>query len=289
MLKKSHTAPANRSRLYAFATGIGLVLSTLAGQPATAEPDGPSSVELAEVHAAVDQAGVNGVAWYTDAKAGKVVVTTDSTVSAADRRVIRDAAGDSADALVLERAGGVFRSLLGPGDPIYGPDYRCSVAFNVRKGDMRYLLTAGHCGEQVDTWYADGSKTKLVGPTISSAYPGNDYAIVQYDNTSLKQPGGFRAGRTHVGQEVTRDGSTTGAHSGTVTAINVTVKYVDGVTMREMIQADICSEPGDSGGPLYDGSTALGIASGGSGECPDGMSFYQPILEVLADYDVRLY
>jgi hypothetical protein len=43
-------------------------------------------------------------------------------------------------------------------------------------------------------------------------------------------------------------------------------------------------------GPLYAGSTALGITSGGDGACPsDGPTFYQPVLEALRDYDVWLY
>jgi hypothetical protein len=55
-------------------------------------------------------------------------------------------------------------------------------------------------------------------------------------------------------------------HSGTVTALNVTVRYQGGGTVRGMILTDVCAEPGDSGGPLYDGTKALGLTSGGSGD-----------------------
>jgi len=53
---------------------------------------------------------------------------------------------------------------------------------------------------------------------------------------------------------------------------------------------NICAEPGDSGGPLYAGSTALGITSGGSGNCRSGgVTFFQPVVEVLNRYGVRVY
>ncbi|MFD2791983.1 S1 family peptidase [Promicromonospora vindobonensis] len=286
--KQGHRS-AWRARLTALVAGVGLASALWAGPPAAAEPDRPSAADLAAVHAAVDQSGVDGVAWFTDAAIGKVVVTADSTVSAADRARIRDAAGDDPDALTIRRTDGVFRLLLDSGDGIYGPDTSCSVGFNVRGGGEYYLLTAGHCGDKEPTWYADSSETKRIGPTVDSVYPGNDYALVRYD-TSLKHPGGFSAGKAHVGQNAKRDGAASGEHSGSVTAINVTVKYEGGVTMREMIQADICAEPGDSGGALYSGSTALGITSGGSGDCSSGgTTFYQPILEVLREYDVRIY
>ena len=73
-----------------------------------------------------------------------------------------------------------------------------------------------------------------------------------------------------VGESVTRTGSTTGTHSGTVHALNVTVHYQGGGTVRGLIQTNVCAEPGDSGGPLYDGTKALGLTSGGSGDCKSG-------------------
>ncbi|MFI9255442.1 trypsin-like serine protease [Streptomyces sp. NPDC053069] len=52
-----------------------------------------------------------------------------------------------------------------------------------------------------------------------------------------------------------------------------------------MIQTTVCAEPGDSGGPLYDGTKALGITSGGSSDCTTGgTTFYQPVPEALSAY-----
>src|SRR5687768_16117623 len=104
-----HRTP--RAHLTALLVGLGLTASVLAGPPASAEPDGPTSAELAAVDAAVDQAAGPGVAWYTDPAAGKVVVTVDSTVSAAERQALRDAAGGDAGTLTLRRTDGVFTRL----------------------------------------------------------------------------------------------------------------------------------------------------------------------------------
>lgn len=284
------TRSAQRARLIALAAGLGLAASALAGPSATAAPDRPTAAELATVHAAVGRADVDGVAWYTDAVTGKVVVTADSTVSAAELAKVRTAAGAEEGALTVKRAPGVFKPLLASGDAIYGSGYRCSVGFNVRSGSQYYLLTAGHCGNDVPTWYTNSAQTTLVGATVGSSFPGNDYAIVRYDNTSLTHPGGFTAGNAYVGQRVTRDGSTTGVHSGTVTALNVSVNYQGSGTVRGMIQTTVCAEPGDSGGALYSGSVALGITSGGSGNCSSGgTTFFQPVTEALSAYGVSIY
>ncbi len=281
---------AKRARLIALTAGLGLAVSTLAGPAATAAPDKPTVAELAAVHAAVGKAAVDGVAWYTDAATGKVVVTADSTVTAAELNTVRKAAGADADDLTIKRANGVFKPLLGSGDAIYGSGYRCSLGFNVQSGGTYYFITAGHCGDVAPTWYTNSAQTTLIGPTVGSSFPGNDYAIVRYDNTSLSHPGGYTAGNAYVGQSVTRDGSTTGVHSGTVTALNVTVRYQGSGTVRGMIQTNVCAEPGDSGGALYSGSTALGITSGGSGNCSSGgTTFFQPVTEALSAYGVSIY
>ena len=60
--------------------------------------------------------------------------------------------------------------------------------------------------------------------------------------------------------------------------------------MSGMIQTNVCAEPGDSGGPLYDGTKALGITSGGSGNCRSGgTTFYQPVREAANVYGVTVY
>ena len=250
----------------------------------------PSAAQLSAISAAVARSGVDGIAWHTDTAAGKVVVTADSTVSAAEVATVKHSAGASADAIAVKHTRGVFRLLLSGGAAIYGGRYRCSLGFNVVQGSTYYFLTAGHCGKVAKTWYTNSSHTTLIGPTINYSFPGNDYALVRYDNTSLSHPGGFTVADAVVGEQVKRTGSTTGTHSGTVTALNVTVRYQGGGTVSGMIQTTVCAEPGDSGGPLYDGTKALGITSGGSGDCKSGgTTFYQPVPEAANAYGVTVY
>jgi streptogrisin B len=57
-----------------------------------------------------------------------------------------------------------------------------------------------------------------------------------------------------------------------------------------LIQTNVCAEPGDSGGPLYDGTKAIGLTSGGSGDCTTGgTTFFQPVTEALSAYGVSLF
>jgi streptogrisin B len=257
-----------------------------------ASPQEYSASQLSAMSNAVERSGVAGIAWYVDAAANRVVVTADRSVSSAEIATLRQAAGSNGGALGIQRAAGVFTPLLSAGDAIYGGRYRCSLGFNVVSGSTYYFLTAGHCGDLADTWYTNSSHTTLIGPTIASSFPGDDYALVRYDNTSLSHPGGFAVADAFVGEQVTRDGSTTGVHTGTVTALNVTVRYVGhpGGVVSGLIQTTVCAEPGDSGGPLYDGTRALGLTSGGSGDCTSGgTTFFQPVREAANAYGVTIY
>ncbi|PWU51481.1 serine protease [Micromonospora globispora] len=257
---------------------------------ATAAPQ-YSPGTLAAVNAAVDRSGVEGISWYTDAASGRVVVTADSSVSAAEIATLKRAAGANAGALRIERTSGVLSPLLSAGDAIYGGKYRCSLGFNVVSGSTYYFLTAGHCGSLASTWYTNSGHTTLIGPTIGYSFPGDDYALVRYDNTSLTHPGGFTLADAFVGESVTRDGSTTGVHTGKVTALNVSVRYVGhpGGTVSGLIETNVCAEGGDSGGPLYDGTKALGLTSGGSGDCTSGgITYFQPAREAANAYGVTI-
>lgn len=128
-----------------------------------------------------------------------------------------------------------------------------------------------------------------------SSFPGNDYGIIKYTGSVSHEGtvGGqdiTSAATPSVGQTVTRRGSTTGTHSGKVTALNATVNYGGGDVVSGLIQTTVCAEPGDSGGPLYSGSTALGLTSGGSGNCSSGgTTFFQPVTEALSAYGVSVY
>ncbi|MEU5837831.1 S1 family peptidase [Streptomyces diacarni] len=288
-----------RNRLIAVASGMAAAGALIAPATASAEAPTPhtwSASALDTASDAVRSADVAGTAWHVDKESGKLVVTADSRVSGAGLARIRRAAGEVAGAVEIERVEGTYRKYLSGGDAIYAGQYRCSLGFNVRKGGTYYFLTAGHCTEGGGNWYTDAGHSTLIGPTAGSSFPGNDYGLVRYSNSGVSHPGTVGsvditgAGDARVGQRVTRRGSTTGTHSGQVTGLNATVNYGGGDIVSGLIRTTVCAEPGDSGGPLYAGGTALGLTSGGSGDCSSGgTTFFQPVREALNAYGVSVY
>jgi streptogrisin B len=287
---------ARRTRLLAVATGLTAAAALAVPTASAEETQTFSTHQLTAASDAVLQADVPGTAWHVDQATGTLVVTADSTVSRAEIAKIKREAGTNAGALRIERTPGTFSKLISGGDAIYASSWRCSLGFNVRSGSTYYFLTAGHCTDGAGTWYTNSSRTTSIGPTTGSSFPGNDYGIVRYSNTSLSHPGTVggtditSAANATVGMSVTRRGSTTGTHSGTVTGLNATVNYGGGDIVYGMIRTNVCAEPGDSGGPLYSGSRAIGLTSGGSGNCSTGgTTFFQPVTEALSRYGVSVY
>ena len=277
-----------------FATAIAssvLLAAGVLGGPAQAAPNTAQQADSAA--SAVDATGIDGISWGHD-KQDRLVVTADSTVSRTELATLRQTMARYGDAVRVERTAGTFSPKVDAGDAIWGADsrylYRCSLGFNVVKNNTYYFLTAGHCAADVSTWYTDQNLNTLIGSDAGHSFPGNDYALVRYDNTALSHSGGYTAADAYVGEKVTRNGSTTGVHSGTVTALNVTVRYSHGGgTVNGLIQTTVCAEGGDSGGPLYDGNKAIGLTSGGSGDCTSGgTTFFQPVTEALSAYGVPL-
>jgi streptogrisin D len=255
-----------------------------------------SSTQLTGATAELDRtAKIPGTAWYVDPKTNQVVVEADSTVTGAKRDQFDAAVGRLGGIVRVTNTPGTLSTRISGGDAIYGGNSRCSLGFNVRSGSTYYFLTAGHCGNIASTWYANSSHSTVLGNTAGSSFPGNDYAIVRYASGIAAQPGAVgsqditAAGNAYVGQTVTRRGSTTGIHSGSVQALNATVNYAEG-SVSGLIRTTVCAEGGDSGGSLYAGSTALGLTSGGSGNCSSGgTTYFQPVTEALSVYGVSVY
>ena len=240
-------------------------------------------------------AKVPGTAWAVDPATNQVVVSVDDSVTGAKLAKVQSAAAKLGGAVRMQHVAGTFSTRISGGDAIYGGNARCSLGFNVRNSAGQFFfLTAGHCGNIASSWYSNSSHTTLIGTRRSSSFPGNDYSIITYAS-GISHPGTVgsvditSAGNAVVNQTVTRRGSTTGVHSGRVTATNATVNYAEG-TVTGMIQTTVCAEPGDSGGSLYAGSTALGLTSGGSGNCSSGgVTFFQPVTEPLGVFGVSVY
>ncbi|MCM2578692.1 S1 family peptidase [Streptomyces meridianus] len=173
----------------------------------------------------------------------------------------------------------------------------CRTSFNAASGSAHYILMPGHCTDGTTQWYADSARTVPIGPTVGSAFPGNDYGLVRYDNPEVFPVGTANgvditgAGNAYVGQTVMTRSSSTGTHSGTVTAVNQTVDFGGGDVVSGLIRTNLCNEPVTGGpGPATSGSMAIGIPVGGSGSCSTGMTtYYQPVTEALAAYGLTIY
>ncbi|MFL6075956.1 MAG: S1 family peptidase [Mycobacteriales bacterium] len=261
-----------------------------------------STAQLNGVAASLDSsARIPGTAWAQDPVTDKVVVSVDDTVTGARLDQVRAAVAKAGDAATLEHVSGTFSTRIAGGDAIWGGQYRCSLGFNVRNSSgTNFFLTAGHCGNVVSTWYSNSSHTAILGNTIHSTFPGHDYSIVQYSSSSTATKSGTvdlysgsqditSSATAFVGESVRRSGSTSHVHSGSVTATNATVNYQEG-TVTGMIRTNVCAEPGDSGGALFDGAKALGLTSGGSGDCTSGgTTFFQPVGPALSAYGVNVF
>ncbi|MFD9870876.1 S1 family peptidase [Streptomyces niveus] len=287
------TGTNRRARLLAVASGFVTAVA-LAAPSAVAAPAPEvkaTASQLADASSAVLEADVAGTAWYTDAKTGKIVVTIDSTVSKAELAEVKSALADSKADLTVNRTNGKFSPLIAGGEAITTGGSRCSLGFNVRVGSVNHALTAGHCTNISASW--------SIGTRTGTSFPNNDYGIIRHSNQAAADGrvylynGTYReitgAANASVGQSVQRSGSTTGLRSGSVTGLNATVNYGSSGIVYGMIQTNVCAEPGDSGGALFSGNTALGLTSGGSGNCSvGGTTFYQPVTEALSVYGATI-
>ncbi|MEV5613413.1 S1 family peptidase [Streptomyces sp. NPDC052225] len=236
-------------------------------------------------------ATIPGTSWATDPATNKVVVTADRTVKGAAWDKLNQVVDGLGGKVELKRSQGEFKPLIAGGDAITGGGGRCSLGFNVVKDGQPYFITAGHCTEAISSW--SDSSGQQIGTNEQSSFPDNDFGLVKY-TAEVDHPSEVnlyngsaqaitKAGEATVGMKVTRSGSTTQVHDGTVTGLDATVNYGNGDIVNGLIQTDVCAEPGDSGGSLFSGDTAIGLTSGGSGDCTSGgETFFQPVTEALS-------
>ena len=290
-------------RRLALLVGAALAATGVASVPANAAPTPRvhTAAQAASARTLLEtSARLPGTAWSVDEATHTVRVSVFTNASSAAAATIRGIVEKSAGAVVVTYEKSARTRRLRGGDAIYGGGYRCSLGFNVRtSGGTYYFLTAGHCGNLATSWYSDSGRTALVGTLVDSKFPGDDYAIVKYAS-GASHPGTVNlyngttqditsSANAYVGESVKRSGSTTGVHSGTVQALNATVNYSEG-TVSGLIKTNVCAEGGDSGGSLFDGTKALGLTSGGSGDCTSGgTTYFQPVTEALNTYGVSVY
>lgn len=279
------------------AVAMGVVLATstgsagASGRPADLDPARSALAARLVPHSSVgiDPATNQVVVTIADAARG-----TDALVSAANAY---------SSAVRIERVPGRFDTMAGHfrgGNGIVDVNgsASCTLGFNTTGGKA---LTAGHCTQIVGAWNKENNG-QFIGPSIGSNFPGDDFGLIRNDG-SMKQRGDVQAYDASIqditgaadpfpGQPICKSGRTTLRTCGVVTRVNVTVNYPQG-TVFGLGESNLCVQPGDSGGPVYSGSTAIGLISGGTLGLPCGhpsfRSFFQPVTEALNFYGVNVF
>lgn len=177
---------------------------------------------------------------------------------------------------------------------------KCSVGFNVYIKNEPWFLTAGHCGENGTLYHSPG-KT-LYAEIKNSVFKGSDYALAKYtkDYAYSQRPSRIDLyngkaqdinsfGSAYVGRPVSRSGATTHLRTGHVVVVDSTIN-MSGTILNGMVGTDACAEGGDSGGPFFDNDVALGVLSGGSGNCQGGTAttYFTPIDKLSTQYNLTL-
>jgi len=268
-----------------------LVVVALLPGAAAAGPAGPTGrVALAAINALPP---TPNTAWGLDPATGQLRLTVSDAAPAGGAARLLAVASRFGAHVTRTRQPLTEQDLLAPptgvllgGDSINDAKIICSAGFNVLQGDVRYLLTAGHCTQGLPAWTG-------VGPSVVSAFPGTDYGVIRDDQATTagavdRWDGTWQSitstATATVGEAVCASGQTTHVTCGHVTAVGLTVDYGDGNVVRGLIETDVHTDHGDSGGSLFDGPIGLGMVSGGDGT----IDYFQPLPPVLAAYGLAL-
>jgi streptogrisin C len=287
------------------AAGVALTMAAPANAADTAAA--PSAAQLSAAQAKLDKAAASRpstvTGWYVDQESKSLVVEVHGNDSGVSKWASGLGAGDVTVKQVAE-APQAYWNIIGGQAITTTSGSRCSAGFNARNSSgTRFVVTAGHCTNLGGTWSGTGG---TIGPVHGSSFPTNDYGAIRVTSSSAastalvdRYSSGSDvtvagASTASTGMAVCRSGSTTGWYCGSVTGTNQTVCYSQGC-VYQMIRTNVCAEPGDSGGSLVtrpSGTSvrALGMTSGGSGNCRSGgTTYYQPVGEALSAYGLTLY
>jgi hypothetical protein len=166
----------------------------------------------------------------------------------------------------------------------------CTAGFKAIGNGNRFILTAGHCARSVVNWASRPTSKveKPIGAVEASSFPIHDWAKIKasgsYWDTSPwpsqvahfsenQEQSIFYEGYSYVGQYVCHSGTKTGTSCGAVRALDVTGDSGEGLIYHLTEFGEVCGINGDSGGPVFAGSTAYGLYSAGDptgAECPLG-------------------
>lgn len=157
--------------------------------------------------------------------------------------------------------------------------YTCSIGFfaksNSNAADIK-IVQAGHCttsggavskdgsnlGNDEDSTFGQGSSTDYGLIDVNTNNFSGKGAVDKYSGTYLSVKGSTNVA---VGDTICKSGQKTKWKCSKVVSTNASVTYqADGITLKNMIQTNGCTIPGDSGGSNLSGNYAAGMTSGGN-------------------------
>ncbi|MGC4937612.1 S1 family peptidase [Kribbella sp. DT2] len=269
-----------------------------------------STAALSAVQTELDQLpAIPNTSWGVDPSTNRVSVEVYDGVSAADRARIEAIAAKRGDAVQIEKLPGTLKATVDmPGGVGISSSGRvCTAAFNVQNSDGdKFFLTAGHCVTGgYRTWRKRTGNALLGVATSRWQFGPSDYAVIDYTGPGVVAYGTVFYDSAHHqitgsryvsdGEPVKRVGTISKDLVGTVLLPSTTVTYQDGTRLDYMIKTSLCAQSGDSGGPLFSGTTALGITSGSTtnracdSSVSDDRTFYEPVQAVLNQYGLKVF
>ena len=158
----------------------------------------------------------------------------------------------------------------------------CTSGFNAQDPNGNpAALTAGHCTKAGrPNWTLSGA---TLGNITDFNYPNADWSAITptsgWDLPSAVQTAkGIQPitawSTPRLNEPICKTGATSATTCGTVTALNVTINYGDG-PVYGLARTSVYAQEGDSGGSVYDSSTAVALISGGPKG--GGPAFIQPL------------
>jgi streptogrisin D len=284
-----------------------------------------STAQLTSIHNTLDAeiADVDPIAntsWGVDPSTNQVVVEIFDGVSADDETRLMDLVSGYGDAVTVNRLPGNIHTLAyathgGIGIHSDFGSSKCTLGFNARNYlGQKYFLTAGHCahGDTDDYWNRSENDIRLgyrVWWDIGDM--DKDFAIMRYNNDEVVAYGAVTAFGTDydinysrypdAGDPVHRAGRKSSDLVGKVLVPSETITMNDSdlgdVVLKNMIKTTLCGREGDSGGPLWNGTGALGLLSSGNGDesapcrssTNDERTWYQPVHWIAVHYGLELF
>ncbi|MFJ2061073.1 S1 family peptidase [Streptomyces sp. NPDC087908] len=250
--------------------------------------------------------------WYVDIEKGTVVVSATEKTGGLTKGRFAELVHGASDRVRVEKHAGTQQdaaSVALGGQDIYNANgKRCSIGFNVRSSrGAQAVLTAGHCmqGNTSPLWFRNGVP---FGNTTGYANGSQDHALITNALPGFWVPKagvdfiGFTmpvTGRQNAvpGAFICKSGRTTNVTCGVVKAVNVSASTAAGTKIGQ-VEADMCVEPGDSGGAVFAGTQALGLVTAGrfygaDNKCGQKVgkknsSLYQPLGPALSAYGASL-